>query len=389
MKSSPLILKSLDDKGRHLIRSEVKAKDSTSEHWLQERLYDHPELLPVEDFDDIFAPPIPIGREIATGSGSLDNLYVSPDGGITIVETKLWKNPDKQRTVLAQVIDYAKELVTWDYEHLCEAILASSRSRGESEKASLEEKVSDALRDSDIALHEFQEGVATSLATGNFLLLIVGDRISPNIVLLSRAIQSAPGLDFTIGLVEMQLYQMSPGEDWPVVVVPEVVGRTVEKTRGVVKVEYKEEKPKVTVEVEDGGGDDLKIRSLEEFLEIVPRDLVATYKDGVDEWEKMGGTVRFTNRMMHFEATLNGELRRVVRFRKTQVKFVSLEDIKEWSSDETLYEKYCQSLEESPHILSLVRDGRQWENYGKMNAKDLKVLLRAARELVQNIKAEE
>ena len=127
----------------------------------------------------------------AAARTSIDNLYVSPEGGITVVETKLWKNPEKHRTVVAQVIDYAKELATWDYDQLCAAVLASSRKRGE-ETASLEAKVAIALSNADVELHEFQENVATCLAEGNFLLLIVGDRVSPNIALLTKAIQSAP-----------------------------------------------------------------------------------------------------------------------------------------------------------------------------------------------------
>jgi hypothetical protein len=50
-----------------------------------------------------------------------------------------------------------------------------------------------------VELHEFQENVEASLREGSFLLLIVRDRISPNIALLTNAIQSAPGLAFTLG----------------------------------------------------------------------------------------------------------------------------------------------------------------------------------------------
>ena len=49
----------------------------------------------------------------------------------------------------------------------------------------------------------------------------------------------------------MQLYQTEPGKDWPLLVIPEVLGRTVEQTRGVVRVQYVQEKPAVTVAVED------------------------------------------------------------------------------------------------------------------------------------------
>ena len=137
MKSSPLIVNSLDDVGRRLTRIEAKPNDPKNEEWLQELLYSHPELLPVDAFGDAYWPAIPIGREVNTDRGPIDNLYVSPGGGITIVETKLWKNPEKHRTVVAQIIDYGKELAAWDYDQLCIAILASSRKRGEKDRASL------------------------------------------------------------------------------------------------------------------------------------------------------------------------------------------------------------------------------------------------------------
>lgn len=82
---TPLILNSLDDAGRRLARVEAKPNDPKNEAWLQELLYRHPELLPVDAFDDTFAPAIAIGREVATGRGPIDNLYVSAWGGITIV----------------------------------------------------------------------------------------------------------------------------------------------------------------------------------------------------------------------------------------------------------------------------------------------------------------
>ena len=87
---------------------------------------EHPEVLPVAYFDEVYSPAIPV-EEIETSSGYIDNLYVSPAGAITIVETKLWRNPQKHRTVLAQIIDYAKELSKWDYDQLNAAILKAAR----------------------------------------------------------------------------------------------------------------------------------------------------------------------------------------------------------------------------------------------------------------------
>jgi hypothetical protein len=213
MKFIPTILHSATDPGTRLRRIESQLHDSKTEEWLQELLYRHPDLLPVDAFDELYCPPVPVGREVSTARGPIDNLYVSPFGGITVVETKLWKNPEKHRTVVAQIIDYAKEVALWDYDDLCEAVIASSRSRKETTNLSLEEKLAPFLTHRSIKDHEFQEMVVTNLVEGNFLLLIVGDRISPNIALLTQAIQSAPGLGFTLGLVELHLYSTLPDAD--------------------------------------------------------------------------------------------------------------------------------------------------------------------------------
>jgi hypothetical protein len=114
-----------------------------------------------------------------------------------------------------------------------------------------EQKVEAALKSQGIDMIDFQDSLAINLRKGNLLLLIVGDRISPNMALLTKAISSAPGLEFQFGLVEMRLYPLVPGNEWPLVVVPDVVGRTVEKLRGVVRVRYTQEKPELSVDIED------------------------------------------------------------------------------------------------------------------------------------------
>ena len=255
MRTSPVVLDSLDADGVRLETVKVRANEEIDEDWLQKLLYRHPELLPVEVFDDMYAPPVPLGREIQSGRGGIDNLYVSPAGGITIVETKLWKNPDSHREVVVQIIDYAKELAKWDYDHFRKVVEGASGKREGTEKFVLEEKMGPALARKQIELHEFRENVQTCLERGDFLLLIVGERISPNVSLLTEAIQSVPGLAFSFGLVEMKLCAMHAGDKWPLLVIPEVVGRTVEKTRSIVRIEYVKEMPRVTSYVpEETGG---------------------------------------------------------------------------------------------------------------------------------------
>ena len=96
--------------GQPLERIEYETPPYT-ESEVQGILRQHPELLAIDQLDPIFAPAVCIGREVRTdGGGNIDNLYVSPSGYVTIVETKLWKNPQARREVVAQILEYAKEL---------------------------------------------------------------------------------------------------------------------------------------------------------------------------------------------------------------------------------------------------------------------------------------
>ena len=82
-----------------------------NEAWLQELLEDCPDLLPFSQFDGQYYPLVCVGREIPVGSndmrGFIDNLMISPSGAVVIVETKLFRNQESRRTVIAQIIDYA------------------------------------------------------------------------------------------------------------------------------------------------------------------------------------------------------------------------------------------------------------------------------------------
>lgn len=194
---------------------------------------------------------IPIARELSTESGPIDDVFLSPEGRLVIVETKLWKNPEKHRTVVAQVLDYAKNVSNWTYEQLDKAALSASRSSNTLEPASLDAIIEKHCETTGSSPALFQERVIENLASGRFLLLIVGDKISPNVALLGDAIHGAPGCEFQLGLVELCMYPLEEGKDWPLVITADVVGRTVERTRAVVSINYKQEKPSVTVEAKD------------------------------------------------------------------------------------------------------------------------------------------
>jgi len=229
----PLVV--TDDGATHKLTRVAFDERTVQEGWLQDLLERHPELLPVEDIEPAFAPLIPIGREVGTPAGSIDNLFINPEGYITLVETKLWRNPEARRLVVAQILDYAKEVSLWDYEQLDGHIRAAARQRRRQDAGPYEmAKASGAAADLDEA--QFVDRVTRNLRRGRLLLIIAGDGIRESVEAMAEYLQQTPGLQFTLALVELLTYELSPGSA-ALLVVPQVVARTREITRAVVRVE--------------------------------------------------------------------------------------------------------------------------------------------------------
>ena len=75
---------------------------------IQEYVLDNPNVIPLYDINEDIRLFI-AAREFRTTSGPIDALGFDQNGNIYIIETKLYKNPDK-RTVVAQALDYGASL---------------------------------------------------------------------------------------------------------------------------------------------------------------------------------------------------------------------------------------------------------------------------------------
>jgi RecB family endonuclease NucS len=118
MRAHPyLIDKTLRGKERRLENIDPRAKDF-DEKWLQDLLIRHPDLLPTGEIEPIFHPLMVIGREVIVDQGRIDVLYVSPNGYPVIIETKLWRNPEAKREVVAQVLDLALAFSKWNCDQV-------------------------------------------------------------------------------------------------------------------------------------------------------------------------------------------------------------------------------------------------------------------------------
>ena len=85
---------------------------------LQALLFAHPTLIPVGDIEPIFDRLHPLARELRVGSGFIDLVFMNDEGYLTLVETKLWRNPEARRTVVAQLIDYASHVSNLDVQRV-------------------------------------------------------------------------------------------------------------------------------------------------------------------------------------------------------------------------------------------------------------------------------
>jgi hypothetical protein len=80
------------------------------------------------------------------------------------------------------------------------------------------------------------DSINRNLQRGKFLLLIVGDGIQDNLEEMIEYLHKTPQLHFTIALIELQVFSVDDKEE-SFIVIPQLVTRTREITRAVVRIE--------------------------------------------------------------------------------------------------------------------------------------------------------
>lgn len=201
------------------------------EKWLQKFIFENPQSLPVNEVEPVFSPLIPICRELPTDAGPVDVLFINQDGLLTLVECKLWDNPEARRTVIGQILDYGKEISRWGYEDLERAIQKTTREKN----ASLFKLISENSEEMDEK--EFVDNVTRNLKRGRFLLLIVGEGIRESTELIADFLQNHAHLNFSFALVELAIFQLPEEYHEGYIVHPRVIAETTEIERAVIRIE--------------------------------------------------------------------------------------------------------------------------------------------------------
>ena len=153
-----------------------------SEEELQRFLKEHSDLMPLEEIDLNAAPLLCIGWEVGLASGAEDILYVDETGLLTVVETKLRKNPEARREVVGQILEYAAQMATWtsaDVERQAEKFFASPEAPKVHAGFSLEKAMGMFLQaygtGAGFSYVDFLGRVQTNIERGHFRLVIAID----------------------------------------------------------------------------------------------------------------------------------------------------------------------------------------------------------------------
>jgi hypothetical protein len=180
--------------------------DAVSEAYIQQLVHEHPACLPIAEIDAMFSGPVPICTELNTPAGSIDNFMVTPSGLPVLVECKLWHNPEARREVVSQILDYAKELSRWSSSDVQRAVRQRIKGDGN--------PLLEMVRAADLRVDEqqFNDALTANLRRGRFLLLIVGDGIREGVEAITEYLRAHAGLHFSLGLVEMPIYEMRNGD---------------------------------------------------------------------------------------------------------------------------------------------------------------------------------
>lgn len=153
-----------------------------TEQELQTFLREHPDLMPLEEIELDAPGLLCIGWEVGLASGAEDILYIDQNGLLTVVETKLRKNPEARREVVGQILEYAAHMSTWspsDVERQAEKFFASphcpKQYRGSTLKRALELFLESRGSPTPFSYDDFLRQVQTNIERGQFRLVIAID----------------------------------------------------------------------------------------------------------------------------------------------------------------------------------------------------------------------
>ena len=185
---------------------------------LQRFLRDNPEALPIDQIRD-GASLVVLAREYATESGPIDILAADDQGRLYIIETKLYRNPDK-RKVVAQVLDYGAAL--WRHSSdFSEFRTDLSEQVQRQWSTSLEDQIATRFSTDETGTEALLSAMKECLEHGKFAFMVLMDKVEDQLRDLISYVNT--NSNFQVYAVELEYYQHDSYE----ILIPHVFGAEV------------------------------------------------------------------------------------------------------------------------------------------------------------------
>jgi len=208
--------------GEKAERIEKSAFDN--EDYLQQHIHDNPESIPLYEIKEDIKLLI-IAREFQTNSGPIDAIGVDAQGDLYIVETKLYRNPDK-RTVIAQSLDYGAAL--WKHTNNFSHFISMLDSHCQKKfGCSFDEKIQEFFSYNEDEVIFLKEKMQENINDGIFQFVILMDEIKDRLKDLILFVNQ--NSQFTVYAVEFSYYKHGSQE----IIIPRIFGNEVKKDIGV------------------------------------------------------------------------------------------------------------------------------------------------------------
>jgi hypothetical protein len=186
---------------------------------LQQYIYDHPETIPVYELREDKRLLV-AARELQTKSGPIDAFGVDKDGDLYVVETKLYRNPDK-RTVVAQALDYGASL--WRHVEFTELLSALDVAGEKQWKMTFRDKVAEFFSLDDDGVEDLMESMGKNFDEGSLKFVVLMDKLEERLKDLVMYVNQ--NSQFDIYAVELDYYKHDIYE----IVIPRIFGDQVKK----------------------------------------------------------------------------------------------------------------------------------------------------------------
>ncbi len=190
---------------------------------LKRYIIEHPSLLQLDSVTDDQVKHITVGEEWHMGPGRADIVLLGSDGILTVVETKLKRNPEARRAVIAQVMEYGAYVSEWTAGELqdeMETFLGSDKCPKTLRGKSVDEAIGVLLKNASGSegARDFLALVEQNLRAGQLRLIVAVDEVGEEAQKIVTFVNSFSTFD--LFLLKISEYK----DEGTTILVPQLMG---------------------------------------------------------------------------------------------------------------------------------------------------------------------